>query len=149
MQAGNTVAQRGYWGDIVNSPYLAFGVESENKELFETVNGKPAKTSVGVSEWNLLSLVQSLTTGERAGGGDIGKERDLGPGKSSGGLGAIRELSDEEGEEGEVSSSLSWLVMRTLGSHFPASTLGSWYIYKIASAILETVATHSACQPPL
>ena len=35
--------QRGYWGDIVNSPYLAFGVRSENKELFKTVNGKHVK----------------------------------------------------------------------------------------------------------
>ena len=38
--------QRGYWGDIVNSPYLAFGIKSENKELFKTVNGKHVKVKV-------------------------------------------------------------------------------------------------------
>ena len=85
----------------MNSPYLSFGVESENKELFKTVNGRPAKTSMGVSEWNLLSLIQILTTGERAGGGVGG----MMPEKDSGELGTIRELSDEEGEELEVSSS--------------------------------------------
>ena len=38
--------QRGYWGDIVNSPYLAFGIKSDNKELFKTVNGKHVKVKV-------------------------------------------------------------------------------------------------------
>ena len=94
----------------MNSPYLSFGVESENQDLFKTINGKPANTSTGVSEWNLLSLVQLLTTGETAGGG-IG---DGGPGESSGGLGVIRELSDEEGEEGEVSNPQP--VLRPFGS---------------------------------
>ena len=37
------MARRGYWGDIVNSPYLSFGVYSENKELFKKNNGKHVK----------------------------------------------------------------------------------------------------------
>ena len=37
--------RRGYWGDLVNSPFVAFGIESENKELFKTVNGKHVNVS--------------------------------------------------------------------------------------------------------
>ena len=32
------MARRGYWGDLINSPYLAFGIESEEKSLFEKKN---------------------------------------------------------------------------------------------------------------
>ncbi len=39
------MARRGYWGDIVISPYLSFGVESANKELFKTVNDRHTKVS--------------------------------------------------------------------------------------------------------
>ena len=37
------MARRGYWGDIVNSPYLTFGLESENKDLFCKANTKHTK----------------------------------------------------------------------------------------------------------
>lgn len=37
------MARRGYWGDIVNSPYLALGLESDNKDLLHKANTKYVK----------------------------------------------------------------------------------------------------------
>uniref|UniRef100_A0A3Q4AE81 Dynein axonemal assembly factor 3 n=1 Tax=Mola mola TaxID=94237 RepID=A0A3Q4AE81_MOLML len=42
-QRGNKVAFKGYWGDIVSSPYLAFGIETEDKSLLKTQNGLHVK----------------------------------------------------------------------------------------------------------
>ena len=39
------VARRGYWGDIVNSPFVSIGTESNNEELFKKANGKYVKVS--------------------------------------------------------------------------------------------------------
>ena len=44
-QDGERVARRGYWGDIINSPYLAFGTESEEEFLFQTSNGQHVRVS--------------------------------------------------------------------------------------------------------
>ena len=43
---GDTVARRGYWGDIVSSPYLSFGIEVKDKELLRTEGGEPAKVRI-------------------------------------------------------------------------------------------------------
>ena len=48
FQDGEKVACRGYWGDIVNSPYLSFGIRSENKDLFKEQNGKIINVSIHV-----------------------------------------------------------------------------------------------------
>lgn len=37
------MAFKGYWGDIVSSPYLAFGIETEDKSLLKTQNGLHVK----------------------------------------------------------------------------------------------------------
>ncbi|XP_071955043.1 dynein axonemal assembly factor 3-like [Antedon mediterranea] len=63
-QGGATMQQRGYWGDIVCSPYLAYGIESENKELFKTQNGTHIRTAADVSEFNVLSLLYELSNKE-------------------------------------------------------------------------------------
>lgn len=42
-QKGDKVAVRGYWGDIVSSPYLAFGIETDDKSLLKTQNGQHIK----------------------------------------------------------------------------------------------------------
>ena len=44
-QGGDRVARRGYWGDIVSSPYLSFGVESDCEDLLSRQNGKHVKVS--------------------------------------------------------------------------------------------------------
>lgn len=44
-QRGSKVAVRGYWGDIISSPYLAFGIETDDKSLLRTQNGQHTKVN--------------------------------------------------------------------------------------------------------
>ncbi|XP_067234666.1 dynein axonemal assembly factor 3-like [Chanodichthys erythropterus] len=59
---GDRVAVRGYWGDIVSSPYLSFGIETENKDLLKTQNNQHVKTAQDISEVNILALFECLST---------------------------------------------------------------------------------------
>lgn len=59
---GDQVAVRGYWGDIVSSPYLSFGIETENKDLLKKHNNQHAKTAQDISEVNVLALFECLAT---------------------------------------------------------------------------------------
>lgn len=63
---GNGVALRGYWGDIVSSPYLSFGIETENKELLKTQNNHYVKTAQDISEVNVLELFECLAARGRS-----------------------------------------------------------------------------------
>lgn len=42
-QKGNTESFRGYWGDIVSSPYLAYGVETDDNRLLKKQNNQHIK----------------------------------------------------------------------------------------------------------
>lgn len=64
-QDGDRAARRGYWGDIVISPYIAFGVESDEGDFFVKRNNELTKTSEDVSEYNVLSFIHELQTHER------------------------------------------------------------------------------------
>ncbi|RXN36834.1 dynein assembly factor axonemal [Labeo rohita] len=59
---GDRVAVRGYWGDIVSSPYLSFGIETENKDLLKKHNNQHVKTAQDISEVNILGLFECLST---------------------------------------------------------------------------------------
>ncbi|XP_076826599.1 dynein axonemal assembly factor 3 [Brachyhypopomus gauderio] len=59
---GDRVGLRGYWGDIVSSPYLAFGIETENKALLKTQNNQYVKTAQDISVANVHMLFDSLAT---------------------------------------------------------------------------------------
>ncbi|XP_053197054.1 dynein axonemal assembly factor 3-like [Scomber japonicus] len=59
---GEKVAVMGYWGDIVSSPYLSFGIESDDKSLLKTQNGQHMKTAQDVSFANVQALFQSLSS---------------------------------------------------------------------------------------
>ncbi|KAK2820304.1 hypothetical protein Q5P01_023263 [Channa striata] len=61
-QRGNKVAVRGYWGDIVSSPYLSFGIETDDKSLLKTQNGQHVKTAQDVSLANVQAFFQSLSS---------------------------------------------------------------------------------------
>ncbi|KAM9425866.1 dynein axonemal assembly factor 3 [Pholidichthys leucotaenia] len=61
-QKGTKVAIRGYWGDIVSSPYLAFGIETEDKSLLKRNNGQYIKTAQDISFANVQELFQSLSS---------------------------------------------------------------------------------------
>ena len=38
LQEGESHHRRGYWGDIVSSPYLSYGIQCEDKSFFKTAN---------------------------------------------------------------------------------------------------------------
>ncbi|XP_076008062.1 dynein axonemal assembly factor 3 [Genypterus blacodes] len=57
---GGKVAVRGYWGDIVSSPYLSFGIETDDESLLKTQNGKHIKTAQDVSFASVQALFRSL-----------------------------------------------------------------------------------------
>jgi Domain of unknown function (DUF4471) len=38
VKEGERHARRGYWGDIIVSPYIAFGIESEEESFFKKSN---------------------------------------------------------------------------------------------------------------
>lgn len=55
----------GYWGDIVSSPYLSFGLESDDKKLMKDHTGEELKkSSQTITEHNLLALFHWLLTGD-------------------------------------------------------------------------------------
>lgn len=54
---GRSVAAWGYWGDIVNSPYHAFGTVSEDGGLFKYSNKQFSRTAVDLAEHNILVSV--------------------------------------------------------------------------------------------
>ncbi|TRY69636.1 hypothetical protein DNTS_032752, partial [Danionella cerebrum] len=59
---GDRVAARGYWGDIVSSPYLSFGIETEDEELLKKHNNQHTKTAQDISEANLLLTFEALAS---------------------------------------------------------------------------------------
>ncbi|KAG7227810.1 hypothetical protein INR49_013604 [Caranx melampygus] len=61
-QRGNKVAVRGYWGDIVSSPYLSFGIETDDKSLLKKQNGQHVMTAQDISFANVQALFQSLSS---------------------------------------------------------------------------------------
>ncbi|XP_037611295.1 dynein assembly factor 3, axonemal-like [Sebastes umbrosus] len=61
-QKGDKVAVRGYWGDIVSSPYLSFGIETDDKSLLKTQNGQHVKTAQDISFANVQELFRSLSS---------------------------------------------------------------------------------------
>ncbi|XP_047233641.1 dynein axonemal assembly factor 3-like isoform X3 [Girardinichthys multiradiatus] len=62
QKKGEKVGVRGYWGDIVSSPYLSFGVESDDKSLLITQNGQHLKTAQDISFANMQGLFQFLSS---------------------------------------------------------------------------------------
>ncbi|KAL6489143.1 hypothetical protein MHYP_G00028840 [Metynnis hypsauchen] len=58
---GDRVGLRGYWGDIVSSPYLSFGIETENKDLLKTQNNQHVKTAQDITVANVQMLFESLS----------------------------------------------------------------------------------------
>ncbi|XP_068610836.1 dynein axonemal assembly factor 3-like [Brachionichthys hirsutus] len=60
-QKEDKVAFWGYWGDIVSSPYLAFGIETDDKSLLKTQNGQHLNTAQDISISNVQASFQSLS----------------------------------------------------------------------------------------
>ncbi|XP_038079414.1 dynein assembly factor 3, axonemal-like [Patiria miniata] len=97
--SGN-VPQRGYWGDIVSSPYLAFGIESEEASLTKKTNDKYTKSAQDISEHNILAMLHELTTGEKYVLPKPSKDTETKEKKNSEGA-TLEEITEEEEEEVE------------------------------------------------
>ena len=54
------VMKRGYFGDVVTGPFIAFGVESKNDDLFKKSNNTYNKASLDVTTYNLQQLLKNL-----------------------------------------------------------------------------------------
>jgi len=50
----------GYWGDIITSPLISYGVDSRNSELLKLGNSMPTHSSEMITEWNLSALFYEL-----------------------------------------------------------------------------------------
>lgn len=72
---------RGYWGDIIISPYIAFGVETdyspEKRDLFKVLNMQQVSHCVEVSDFNLQYYLKMLDKQEEHRQKQISTEIDL------------------------------------------------------------------------
>ena len=63
---GDSIALRGFWADIVNSPYWSFGTDchpQDKPRMFKKVNDNHRNTALDVSEFNIMALINELKTG--------------------------------------------------------------------------------------
>lgn len=64
---GTTVEVRGFWGDIINSPYHAFGTTADKVDrvrLMKVSGGMYRHTETDVSEFNLMAYLNEMETGQ-------------------------------------------------------------------------------------
>lgn len=54
---GRSVQAKGYWGDILNSPYHCYGTHSEDDSMFKVTNKQFEHTAMDVAELNVLVRV--------------------------------------------------------------------------------------------
>ncbi|XP_046331215.2 dynein axonemal assembly factor 3-like [Haliotis rufescens] len=62
---GEKHGRMGYWGDIIVSPYISLGIESEEQSFFKKCNNLYTKTAEDVSQFNMQAMLHELATGER------------------------------------------------------------------------------------
>ena len=60
MKDGERLYRRGYWGDIMNSPYITFGIDSHDKSLFVRNNNVHTKTETDVALFNVNAIISDL-----------------------------------------------------------------------------------------
>ncbi|XP_063713509.1 dynein axonemal assembly factor 3-like [Symsagittifera roscoffensis] len=54
------VMKRGYFGDIVTGPFIGFGIETENEDLYKKANNMYIHNSLDVATHNLQELLKKL-----------------------------------------------------------------------------------------
>jgi len=63
---GTTILVRGYWGDVINSPYWCFGTDCNEKDklrLFKTSQTLHRHTETDLSEFNVSGYISEMETG--------------------------------------------------------------------------------------
>lgn len=59
---------RGYWGDIVNSPYIPLGIDvdtAESKKFFKELNFQKVYHASDIAEYHVMAWIYKLQTLER------------------------------------------------------------------------------------
>lgn len=62
-KTGDSIAARGFWGDIINSPYYAFGIETHPKDsarLFKRSQDQYRHSQFDLTEFNLRAYLHAL-----------------------------------------------------------------------------------------
>lgn len=62
---GERFPRRGYWGDMIVSPYISYGIETEQKSFFKKQNKMHTKTAEDVSEFNVTAMFHEIMTQEK------------------------------------------------------------------------------------
>lgn len=62
-QKGASVLKRGFWGDVVNTPYGAVGVECNDQRFFAKKSDQIVKTACDVAYYNVVGWLTQLETG--------------------------------------------------------------------------------------
>ncbi|KAK3239906.1 hypothetical protein CYMTET_50204 [Cymbomonas tetramitiformis] len=65
MDRGRSVTTRGLYCDIQASPYLSFGIDSEEKRLFKTASKVHLKSSQDIAEFNVFASQEELFYNQR------------------------------------------------------------------------------------
>uniref|UniRef100_A0A0G4FFD7 DUF4470 domain-containing protein n=1 Tax=Chromera velia CCMP2878 TaxID=1169474 RepID=A0A0G4FFD7_9ALVE len=100
---------RGYWGDLIVSPYISFGVdcctdsESDRKRLFKVVNTQQRHHAEEISRFNVFALLSEIETGQAARLPEETEAEQTYPFKSP--LEEVFPASSEEKSKGAPSSS--------------------------------------------
>jgi len=114
-EKSGSVEKRGYWGDVTNSPYIGFGVEAEERDLFQKANKQHMKSTIDVAQYNIHAYLHEITTGTRysakvelhptgetaAPTEEEGKVEEISTGGSGGGGAAADADADGGGDGGE------------------------------------------------
>lgn len=64
-EKGCSKLKRGFWGDIVQSPYWSLGVTADDPRLFKKRSMQHTKTCQHVAEYNIYGMLHELTLGEK------------------------------------------------------------------------------------
>ncbi|GAX81095.1 hypothetical protein CEUSTIGMA_g8529.t1 [Chlamydomonas eustigma] len=63
---GRSVSAWGYWGDVLNGPYHAFGVTCEEEAFFVSSNKQYTRTAVDIAEYNLKAFLMEWRSGQHS-----------------------------------------------------------------------------------
>ncbi|KAH9519196.1 Dynein assembly factor 3, axonemal [Bulinus truncatus] len=100
---GERYPRRGYWGDMIVSPYITFGVETHEKSFYKKQNNQHIKTAEDVSEFNVLSLFYELANKKQYHLPQTTKEKDVKPSAKLTEINEDEEPVNEEVKKDEAS----------------------------------------------
>ncbi|XP_072944293.1 dynein axonemal assembly factor 3 homolog [Epargyreus clarus] len=64
-KCGDRYLHRGYLGDMVTSPYIAYGLNCEDKDMLKSTHGVNFKRATDISERNIMRMLYELENREK------------------------------------------------------------------------------------